>query len=718
MKIIQYRSLIIKLKQSEIYTVLDSCMLLTKNVYNTSLFLLHNLISSYTYDKENKTYSLKEFLYNNKTDTLKLFNQSIDKLNQQRLNKYKTKLISNNKELKEPKLLVNLTKNLSIKDFRSITLDKTLLEQVLKLKELNNKNTNKDNYIDYTKIPSIIAQYALQKAVNDISVHYKSLISYYKEKYKFTGQPKLPKYLDKNERLTLDIHHSYFKKSGALFKINSKKHTLYSNFYKQQESIINGKDIDFFNQFNFKEALLTEIEKRLNKSTKNKFLNKENKVKYNLQTIRLVPQRVSNKGKNKYPLKIEVIIEVEQKITDNAPIALLINYYNKNKLKYKFTTLQYHELKDSIKEKVILDFINDNSNQLTYLAGGDLGQNNLFALALSKGKNQIYPGNKVNHYLTKLNIKLDQVKSTIFENSLSKELYDKIKYNQKITEQNKDIFKYNELHNLSEEQKIEKLDKLALNLEDLKSIKEANSKIYSNIKYNKILVEMDNYKNNILHKLSNNIIQHCLKNKIQCLVVGKNEHWKQEINLSKKTNRLFMSIPHGKLIELLKYKCFAKGLLFITTEESYTSKSSFLHNDPLPIYNKIMEKKELNKNQQSHMEEENNHSHNNEINNKSGKKSKINFLYNFSGIRNHHEYKLNQPIEKIINFSKKKFDKEVIKYNSIHADINGAFNMLRKIFKNFQYDNIISIKYESNDIMTERYYNKNKLNRALVRSSS
>ena len=47
-----------------------------------------------------------------------------------------------------------------------------------------------------------------------------------------------------------------------------------------------------------------------------------------------------------------------------------------------------------------------------------------------------------------------------------------------------------------------------------------------------------------------------------------------------------MSIPHSKLIELLQYKSFAQGLLFITTEESYTSKSSFLHNDPLPMCNK------------------------------------------------------------------------------------------------------------------------------------
>ena len=248
---------------------------------------------------------------------------------------------------------------------------------------------------------------------------------------------------------------------------------------------------------------------------------------------------------------------------------------------------------------------------------------------------------------------------------------------------------------------------------------------------------MENYKNNILHKLSDNIIQHCIKNKIQCLVVGLNEHWKQEVNLTKETNRLFMSIPHSKLIEFLKYKAFANGLLFTTTEESYTSKSSFLHNDPLPNYhktnsknlnNKSKEIKELNiniNNNHSQVEAENNHSHKeNYI-----KSSKIKSSYKFSGTRNRHTYTFKKPLKRIVKNSVRHLTKDSIKeYEFIHADINGAFNMLRKVFKDFNYDNKnygkVSINYEMNRIITGYYHkktyhkisHKNNLNRVLASS--
>ncbi len=37
---------------------------------------------------------------------------------------------------------------------------------------------------------------------------------------------------------------------------------------------------------------------------------------------------------------------------------------------------------------------------------------------------------------------------------------------------------------------------------------------------------------------------------------------------------------------MLKYKLELKGIEVIITEESYTSKSSFLDNDPIPVYKK------------------------------------------------------------------------------------------------------------------------------------
>lgn len=91
---------------------------------------------------------------------------------------------------------------------------------------------------------------------------------------------------------------------------------------------------------------------------------------------------------------------------------------------------------------------------------------------------------------------------------------------------------------------------------------------------------VDNY----LHTASKRVIEWCLINKISTLVIGKNNNWKQNINIGKKNNQQFVNIPHARLIELLKYKGELMGIKVVVTEESYTSQSSFLDFDPLPKY--------------------------------------------------------------------------------------------------------------------------------------
>jgi putative transposase len=62
------------------------------------------------------------------------------------------------------------------------------------------------------------------------------------------------------------------------------------------------------------------------------------------------------------------------------------------------------------------------------------------------------------------------------------------------------------------------------------------------------------------------------------------------MNLGKKTNQNFVQIPHAKLIEMLSYKAKLAGIQVILTEESYTSKASFIDNDPIPVYKKPVRK--------------------------------------------------------------------------------------------------------------------------------
>jgi transposase len=68
------------------------------------------------------------------------------------------------------------------------------------------------------------------------------------------------------------------------------------------------------------------------------------------------------------------------------------------------------------------------------------------------------------------------------------------------------------------------------------------------------------------------------------MIIGKNPLWKQNVNNGKRNNQNFVCIPHARLIEMLTYKAALVGITVEITEESYTSKASFLDLDAIPVY--------------------------------------------------------------------------------------------------------------------------------------
>ena len=130
---------------------------------------------------------------------------------------------------------------------------------------------------------------------------------------------------------------------------------------------------------------------------------------------------------------------------------------------------------------------------------------------------------------------------------------------------------------------------------------------------------------NLLGYYANRLVEELVSLNVTKLVIGKNMEQKNGINLhSKLENRNFCMIPFNKLIEILRYKCQENGIECTEQEESYTSKASFLNNDFMPVYGN--EDRE----------------------------------YEFSGWRNGRIYKIKG------------------KNQRIHADYNGAFNIMRK----------------------------------------
>jgi len=87
-----------------------------------------------------------------------------------------------------------------------------------------------------------------------------------------------------------------------------------------------------------------------------------------------------------------------------------------------------------------------------------------------------------------------------------------------------------------------------------------------------------------MHTTSKRIIDLLVSEGIKTLVIGKNDGWKNGIEMGKQNNQQFCQIPHAKLIAMLKYKAELVGIKVILTEESYTSVASLLDLDPMPKY--------------------------------------------------------------------------------------------------------------------------------------
>ena len=131
----------------------------------------------------------------------------------------------------------------------------------------------------------------------------------------------------------------------------------------------------------------------------------------------------------------------------------------------------------------------------------------------------------------------------------------------------------------------------------------------------------------LFHKASRHIVNLALQEQVDIIVIGQNKQWKQESNIGKRNNQQFCFIPHRLLIQMIEYKAIEQEIQVIITEESYTSKASFLDLDFLPTYEK--EK-----------------------------------TYSFSGKR--------------IKRGLYKSAKGIL----MNADVNGAYNMIRKVVPN------------------------------------
>ncbi|WP_410473075.1 RNA-guided endonuclease InsQ/TnpB family protein [Faucicola mancuniensis] len=154
-------------------------------------------------------------------------------------------------------------------------------------------------------------------------------------------------------------------------------------------------------------------------------------------------------------------------------------------------------------------------------------------------------------------------------------------------------------------------------------------KHFINKKLSQLSAKRNNQINDYLHKASHYLINHAVANEITTIVIGHNKDWKQGINIGKRNNQSFVSVPFARLVQMVQYKAKLQGIDVIVTEESYTSKCSFLDNEPLQKHTSYQ-----------------------------GKRIKRGLF-------------------------------ESSNNTLINADVNGAYNILRKVIGNFKFDPIV-----------------------------
>jgi len=100
--------------------------------------------------------------------------------------------------------------------------------------------------------------------------------------------------------------------------------------------------------------------------------------------------------------------------------------------------------------------------------------------------------------------------------------------------------------------------------------------------------------NDYIHRATAMVVKSCLEHNISKVVVGDVAKSLNSINLGKKTNQNFVNIALGQFVDLLSYKLGSHGIFLIVTNESYTSKASFVDGDKMPkTYNPKTKKKRV-----------------------------------------------------------------------------------------------------------------------------
>ena len=88
----------------------------------------------------------------------------------------------------------------------------------------------------------------------------------------------------------------------------------------------------------------------------------------------------------------------------------------------------------------------------------------------------------------------------------------------------------------------------------------------------------------LMHKAGRKITDWAVEHEADVVILGHNRFQKQRIRTGHVNNQNIVQIPHNVFAGMLRYKLEEEGILLVEQEESYTSKADFLAGDAIPVY--------------------------------------------------------------------------------------------------------------------------------------
>jgi IS605 OrfB family transposase len=264
----------------------------------------------------------------------------------------------------------------------------------------------------------------------------------------------------------------------------------------------------------------------------------------------------------------------------------------------------------------------------------------------------------------------------------------------------------------------------SLSPEELTRLKRGLSEIYSNSDFLALCENRRHWVDDFMHKLSSGVVRQLLARGIELLVLGHNAGWKQEAPLGRKQNRRLHWFAHDTLFRMLRYKARAAGIVVADVEESYTSQTSFAANEPLKMHSEALaRKRKAGKNQSNLKNSEKKRPTCEPVCVAAPQRSKTNEPTTEGCPPVQNVFPGSSSAGSAAPFGRRGAGKERHRFTTpsapvgwrvIHADLNGAFNILRKACPAFRWREALSARHDLMWLSPKAGLSKMRLRRELA----